>query len=149
MQYRYVENLYAIPQIEAHPLIGTGLGSRYRTYDPRIDLGTANYDKFAYIHDGHLWTMLKTGLLGYLLLVLAFLLFLKHSLSNWKRIQDPYLRAIVLAFAVTLVGLLPATIVNPIFSENYWTPLLGIMMGVNEVLYRLHHVPLEDAQKTG
>jgi O-antigen ligase len=92
--------------------------------------------------------MLKTGILGYLLLVLVFLLFLRHSLANWRRVRDPYLRAIVLAFAVTVIGLLPATIVNPIFSENYWTPLLGIMMGINEVLYRLHTGPLEDTPVT-
>ena len=147
LRYRYVENEYALPQIAAHPIIGMGLGSVYRTRDSRIDFGIANYDKLAYIHDGHLWMLLKTGLLGYFLFVLVFLLFLQHSLANWKRIPDPYLKAIVLTFAVTVVGLLPATSVNPIFAESYWSPLLGIMIGINEVIYMLNQDPKEAARK--
>jgi hypothetical protein len=138
LQDRYVENQYALPQIEAHPLLGLGLGARYRPRDQRIDFGTVSTDKFAYIHDGHFWLMMKTGLIGYLLFVLTLFLFLYRSLSNWRKIRDPYLRAISLSFAITVIGLLPATIVNPIFFEAYWTPLLGIMMGTCEVILRLN-----------
>ena len=138
LQYRYVENQYALPQIAAHPLIGLGLGADYRTRDGRIDFGRPSYDALAYIHDGHLWMILKTGLIGYLLFVLTLFLFIKRCLSNWRKIRDPYLRTIVLSFAITMIGLLPATLVNPIFSKSYWTPLLGIMMGTCEVILRLN-----------
>ena len=79
--------------------------------------------------------------------ILVFILFLQHSLANWKRIHDPYLKAIVLTFAVTVVGLLPATSVNPIFAESYWSPLLGIMIGINEVIYMLNQDPKEATGK--
>lgn len=137
LRYRVVETEYALPQITAHPLIGLGLGADYRSWDSRIDFGVLGYDKFAYIHDGHLWTILKTGLVGYLFFVCFLFLFLLRSLTHWRRIPDPFQKAIVLSFAVAVFGILPATIVNPIFSQTYWTPLLGIMMGINEVIFRL------------
>ncbi len=137
LRYRVVETEYALPQIAAHPLIGLGLGADYRPWDSRIDFGILGYDKFAYIHDGHLWTILKTGLVGYLFFVWFLFLFLLRSLMYWRRIPDPFQKAIVLSFAVAVFGILPATIVNPIFSETYWTPLLGIMIGINEVIFRL------------
>lgn len=138
LRYRIVETEYAIPQIVAHPLIGLGLGADYRPWDNRIDFGALGYDKFAYIHDGHLWTMLKTGLLGYLFFAWFLFLFLLRSVLYWRQIPDLFQKAVVLGFAVAVFGILPATIVNPIFSQPYWTPLLGIMMGVNEVIFRLN-----------
>jgi hypothetical protein len=138
LQYRVVETQYALPQIAAHPLIGLGLGADYRPWDSRIDFGSLTYDKFAYIHDGHLWTILKTGLVGYLFFIIFLFLFLQRSLRYWRQIHDPFQKAIVLSFAIAVIGILPATVVDPIFAETYWTPLLGIMMGVNEVIFRLN-----------
>ena len=138
LQYRYIENGYAFPQIETHPLVGLGLGADYRPYDSRIDFTrTPNYDKYAYIHNGHLWVMLKTGLLGYFFLMWALFLFLKRGFQNWKRIPDPFMRGIALSFTVTILGVLIVTIVNPLFSVIYWTPVIAVLLGVNEVIFRL------------
>ena len=147
LAYRAVETEYAIPQIAAHPLIGLGLGAAYRPQDNRIDFGVLGYDKLAYIHNGHLWMILKTGIIGYLFFIWFLFLFLQRSLKYWRQIPDPFQRAIVLGFAVSVIGILPAIIVNPIFAELYWTPLLGIMIGINEVIFRLNqdhfHVSLK------
>ena len=60
--YRYIENEYAYPQIESHPFIGLGLGANYRPVDRRVDYGPAKSSLTYYIHNGHLWVMLKPGL---------------------------------------------------------------------------------------
>jgi hypothetical protein len=134
---RYVENEYAYPQIIAHPLIGLGLGADYRKWDRRIDFTPiSTWDRFAYIHDGHLWMMLKTGLLGYFFYILTLILFLKRGFQAWLQNPSPYYKGIVFSFTITVIGLLPATIVNPIFSTPYWTSVLGVMLGINEVIFR-------------
>ncbi len=138
LAYRQVETEYALPQIAAHPLIGLGLGANYRPLDNRIDFGVLGYDKLAYIHNGHVWMILKTGIIGYLFFIWFLFLFLQRSFTHWRQISDPFQRAIVLAFAVAVIGILPAIIVNPIFEQSYWTPLLGIIIGINEVIFRIN-----------
>jgi len=135
---RYVENGYAYTQILAHPLIGLGLGANYRTWDHRIDFtAITTWDRFAYIHDGHLWVMLKTGLLGYFFYIWMLLRFLRRGFQSWQRNPPPYFKGIIFSFVVTVIGLLPATIVNPIFSTPYWTAVIGVMLGISEVIIRL------------
>ena len=75
LAYRQVETEYALPQIASHPLIGLGLGANYRPLDNRIDFGVLAYDKLAYIHNGHLWMILKTGIIGYLFFIWFLFLF--------------------------------------------------------------------------
>ena len=142
LKYRYIENAYAYPQIASHPLIGLGLGANYRPEDVRLS-GTYAY----YIHNGHLWVILKTGLIGYLFLMWFLLLYIKRAIQNWKRIPDPILKGIVFSLAVTIVGVLVATIVNPIFEQDFWTPVIGIMLGMGEVILRIYRDPPLDVQK--
>ncbi len=131
LQFRYVENSYAIPQILSHPLVGLGLGASYRPLLPDLDYGD---DRTNYIHNGHFWVMLKAGPLGYLALVWASVLFLSRSFRHWREAPEPRHRAIVLAFALIYVGVLVGSIVNPMLSQVYWAPVIGIMMGVSEVI---------------
>jgi hypothetical protein len=138
LQYRYIENEYAYPQIASHPFIGLGLGANYRPWDSRIDYGPFKSGLTYYIHNGHLWVMLKTGLFGYLFFMWFLLMFIKRAIQNWKLIPDPFLKGIVLSFAVTIVGVLVATIVDPIFAQDFWIPVIGIMLGMGEVIIRLN-----------
>jgi hypothetical protein len=135
---RYVENEYAYQQVLAHPLIGLGLGADYRKWDRRIDFtAIASWDRFAYIHDGHLWVMLKTGFLGYFFFIWMLLRFLRRGFQAWLKNPPPYYKGIIFSFVITIVGLLPATIVNPLFSTPYWTAVIGVMLGISEVIIRL------------
>jgi hypothetical protein len=36
---------------------------------------------------------------------------------------------------LTYLGVIVGSIVNPMFMQWYWTPIIGIMMGTNEVIY--------------
>jgi O-antigen ligase/transposase-like protein len=136
LRQRDVEYEYALPQIAAHPLTGLGAGARYRPFDPRIDW-RGGFDGRAYIHNGHLWIMLQSGLIGYGCLVWVSLLFMTRGLRAWRRIPDPDLRGLVLGFTlVTLTGL-AGNITSPMFMQWFWVPVYGLMFGANEVIIRL------------
>lgn len=149
VQDRFVENSYAVPQIVSHPFIGLGLGANYRPRDRRIDYGTITWDKFAYIHNGHFWVMLKTGLIGYLFFMWLLIRFIVRGFRNWNRIRDPYFKGILLAFAAVVVGIIVADLVNPIFRASYWTPLIGIMLGTGEVIINTNRVDTMHAGAVG
>ena len=134
--WRYIENESALPQILSHPLLGLGLGARYRPYEPRIDIMAWNWDARRYIHNAHFWIMMKAGLLAYICFLWLSATFLIRSFKRWRFISNPQLKAHVLSFALTYLGVLIGAIVNPIFLQWYWTPLIGLMMGYNEVVIR-------------
>jgi O-antigen ligase len=139
LQFRYVENEYALQQVAAHALIGLGLGARYRPWDPRLDWKNrdgSGFDGRAFLHNGHLWILVKSGLLGYLCLMWLSFAFLIRGFRHWRRIPDPQVRGTVLGFTLAYLGVLIGAVVNSTFVQWFWTPAIGIMMGVNEVALR-------------
>jgi hypothetical protein len=135
LQWRYIENRYAIPHITPPSLIGLGLGTRYRPFDPRLD-GEEGWDARRYVHNAHLWILLKTGLLGYICLMWLSLAFLRRGIRYWRLIPDSQMRGCVLGFTLTYLGVLIGAVVNPMLMQWFWTPVIGIMMGVNEVVLK-------------
>jgi len=136
LQWRYVENEYALRQIASHPLLGLGLGARYRPFDPRIDYRGMNWDARGFIHNGHLAILLASGLPGYLCLMWLSLAFLIRGFRYWRCISNSQMRGIVLGFTLAYLGVLISAVVGSPFTSWSWTPLIGIMMGVNEVALR-------------
>ena len=141
LQYRYVENAYALPQIASHPIIGLGLRTPYRPWDRGLDgsvsgLWHTDFDPRTYIHNGHLWVLLTSGWLGYLALAWLSVAFLIRGFKNWRTIADVKMRAIMLVCVLTYMGVSVAAIVSPIYMQWYWIPLLGIMMGASETILR-------------
>jgi len=144
--YRYIENEYAYPQIASHPLIGLGLGANYRPLDRRLDFGPAAGSLTFYVHNGHLWVILKTGLMGYLFFMWFLLLFIKRGLQNWKGIHDVFLKGLVLSFVAMVIGILAAVTVNPIVNQSNWAPIIAVMLGMSEVILRLNTKQSTDSQ---
>jgi O-antigen ligase len=136
LQWRYIENEYALDQIQSHPVLGLGLGARYRPYDPRIDWSGMMWDARNFIHNGHLWILITTGLLGYFSFMWLSFSFLLRGFKNWRCILDSQMRGIALGFTLAYLGVVIIAIVNSIFLDWAWTPIIGIMMGVNEVSYK-------------
>jgi O-Antigen ligase len=129
LQDRGLEMKYALPQIAAHPLLGLGFGATYRRWDPRLDWRAddgSGYDGRAYIHNGHLWILLKSGLLGYLSLLWLSVAFLVRGF-------DRQMRSVVLGFTLTYLAGFIGAVVNPMQMQWYWTPIIGMMMGISEV----------------
>ena len=135
--FREIEDQYAYPQIASHPFLGLGLGANYRPKDNRLDGTIYNPNPLTYyIHNGHFWIMLKTGLIGYLFLMCFLLLFVIRGLQNWNRLPDPFLKGIILSFTIMIPGILIACIADPVFQQPYWTPVIGVMLGMGEVILR-------------
>ncbi len=131
---RFPEYEYVIPQVVSQPVLGAGMGANYRPYDSRLDW--EGHDARRYIHNAHLWLLMKSGLVGYGCLVWLLGAFLARAFKHWPRISDPELRGAVLSFAITTVGVLIAAIVNPILMQSFWTPVIGLMMGLSEQAIR-------------
>lgn len=134
LRWRDFEYRYALPQIAAHPWLGLGLGATYRPFVVGRDHEMEDYRDW--IHNGYVWILLKTGLFGFLFLMWCSVAFLWRGLRYWRRIPDPQMRGGVLGFTLTYLVVLIGSIVNPNLMRWHWTPVIGIMMGINEVILK-------------
>jgi O-antigen ligase len=137
LNWRMIENGYALSTIAAHPWIGLGMGFTYRPWDSRIDQrgpGGSGFDFRKFIHNGHLWILLQSGLLGYLSLMWLSFAFLVRGFRYWRSVADDRLRGVVLGFTLVYLAVLIAAVVNSTFVQWRWTPVIGIIMGINEVI---------------
>ena len=137
--FRMIENGYALPAIASHPLIGLGMGARYRPWDSRLDHTDPDgsvYDFRKHIHNGHLWILLQSGLLGYLSFMWLSLVFLMRGFRYWRSITNDRMRGVVLGFTLVYLAVLIAAATNSTFMQWRWVPVIGIIMGINEVILR-------------
>lgn len=141
LNWRLIENEYAYVAIAENPLIGLGMGTPYRPLDFRLDYRNADgtiTNGSSFIHNGHLRIMLQSGLLGYLSLVWLSGLFLVRGIRFWRALSHEYMKAVVLGNLLVYLAILIAAVANSTFTQWRWTPLLGMMFGVNEVIYRFY-----------
>ncbi len=131
-QWRVLENKYARISIQRHPLFGIGPGNDYR---PRIRL-EGDY-LTGYMHNAYLFILVDLGIAGFVPFIWFSALFLFRGYRLWQRVKDKVFMAVVLGFTLSYVTVLIASIASPMFMAWYWTPVLGVMLGVNEVIYRL------------
>lgn len=137
LNWRMIENEYAFSTIASNPWLGLGMGFTYRPWDHRLDqpdFSGLEYDFRKHIHNGHLWILLQSGLLGYLSLIWLSLTFFVRGLRNWRHVLDYRLKGVVLGFTLAYMAIFVAAVANSSFTQWRWTPILGIMMGINEVI---------------
>lgn len=138
---RIIENQYAYNAIAEHPLIGLGAGTPYRPLDFRLDYRTADgrvVSGRSFIHNGYLRILLQSGILGFLTLVWISGTFLYRGVKFWRTLTNEQMKAIVMGNLLVYLAVLIAAVANASFTQWRWTPLLGMMFGVNEVIYRLY-----------
>ncbi|MCJ7532474.1 MAG: O-antigen ligase family protein [Anaerolineales bacterium] len=134
LAWREVEYKYAFPQIWSHPILGLGLGARYR---PRlVNVDHQRFDGTFYIHNGHVWIMMKTGLVGYFFLMWLCILTIWRGFKYWQRIPGPQIRGYFLGFTLSFLGLVIIAILHFSFVALFWAPIIPLMMGVNEVMIK-------------
>ena len=75
------------------------MGFRYR---PLTSADWEGYDGRRFVHNGHVYVLLDAGLIGYLGLLSFLLGILFRGLKNWRRMPEPYIRGVVLAFSLTI-----------------------------------------------
>ena len=131
LNWRSKENRYAVEHIKERPIFGIGLGSKYRPG------GTWRDDEGTYIHNGYLWILMKTGLIGFLPFMWFYISFLIRGFQNWRQINDAFLKAAFLGFTLSGTGILLAAIVNPLFMEWFAIVIIAVMVGLNESIIRI------------
>jgi O-antigen ligase len=136
--YRRIENGYAFAAIREQPLLGRGLGASFRPLDPRLDWRDEKglHDLSNHLHNAHLGVVVQSGLLGYACLVWLSVVVVRRGLSGWRTVPNDRMRAIVLGFTLVYLTLLIAAGANSLFVLSYWTPVIGIIIGVNEAVLR-------------
>ena len=92
-----------------------------------------DHDFRRHIHNGYLWILLQSGLLGFLSLLWLSLAFLMRG-YYWRSVADDRMRGVVLGFTLVYLSVLIAAWVNSTFMQWRWTPVIGIIMGINEVI---------------
>ncbi len=132
-QWRVMENEYALIKIKQYPLLGIGPGNDYR---PRIRLGGDR--NTGYMHNTFLFILMDLGIVGFAPFVWFSALFLLRGYLLWAKIRDKVFRGVVLGFTLSYVTVLIAGVAAPVFMAWYWTPVLGVMLGINEVIYTLN-----------
>jgi hypothetical protein len=136
VDFRKIEASHAVVAIGSRPVIGLGLGAAYRPWDPRLDWRDADglHDLRRLIHNSHLGILLQSGLLGYLSMLWLSLAFLVRGFSNWRSVPDNRLRSVMLGFTLVFLALLIAGGANSLFMQSYWIPVIGMILGINEVI---------------
>ncbi len=135
LRWRDFEYVYGIPQIIKHPVTGLGLGAKYR--DPIYDVDAKEKGLLYYLHNSHLWIAIKTGLIGYLFFI-SFLFFaVWRGFRLYKDVDDLYFRGAVLGFTLAVFSAIWVGLIHAVFMSLFWTPLLGLIIGINESIYRL------------
>jgi O-antigen ligase len=136
VEFRKFERRYAYPAIASNPVLGLGMGAAYRPLDFRLDYRDAQglHDLTRLIHNGHLTVLLQSGLLGYLSLMWLSVAFLMRGFRNWRKIPNGRMRGVVLGFTLVYLAVFIAAMGNSSFMLWCWTPVIGIIMGINEVV---------------
>ena len=131
-QFRLLENEYAMATIREYPLLGIGPGAVYR---PQIRaLGDPPR---SYVHNAYLWLLVDFGTVGFLPFLVFSIIFLVRGISAWYKLDDPILRGLAVGFSMGYVILLVSSVAAPRLMGTYGAVLVGIGLGVNEVIIRL------------
>lgn len=134
LRWRDFENQYAMSNFVSQPVIGIGLGTRYRPWVPTRDW--ENFDGRAFIHNGVFWLLLRTGSIGFIFMVWLMTAYVSRGFKYWRLVPNTTYRAYVLGFTLSTVGMLLGNWVEPLISEWYWTGVIAVMMGVSELMIR-------------
>lgn len=133
LEWRRIENEYAIRQIIKHPLFGIGLGNEYRPYILGLDDNLTRY-----IHNGFLWILVNMGLIGFLPFIWLYIRFLVSGFSSWKKIEDTILKSAATGFTLSGVGILLIAMVSPIFMQWFSIVVIATIMGLTQAIIRIN-----------
>lgn len=129
LDFRRIENEYAVAQVKSHPILGIGLRNDYR---PEI---YGSEDKLTYyVHNSYLFLLTDMGLVGFLSFFWFYLRFLHRAITNWKRIADNFLKSALVGFMISGIVILPMALVIPLFMEWYSITVIAVMIGLSEAI---------------
>jgi len=87
---------------------------------------------------------MKMGIIGFVPFLWMSFTFLKRGFLNWSKIDDRFLKCIVIGFTLSYLGLMISNVVAPKFMEWPGIIIIGIILGMNEAIYRVDKKNSED-----
>ncbi len=133
---RYLESRYAWNKIKQYPLLGIGLGTKYR----QNIFGNTDYERNVggkMVHSGYLATQLKMGIPGTLAMLTMVLVFLWRCFHRYRKVKDPLYKAVVLGIAVNMIGMIVLNVGPSPFMTISWVPVVAVCMGLVEKIFQL------------
>ena len=112
-----------IPQ---HLFIGWGLGIEFEYYET----GVRQVETISYAHNIVLDLLLRLGLIGLMLFVVAMWVSISGGLKVWRRHPDAVIAALALALVAVLAGLLLTAFLEPLIDEYRYATMFGVSLGV-------------------
>lgn len=124
---RLLENRYAIAKSRNYPLFGIGFANSYRPpiYGPEDNLNS-------FVHNGYLSIIVKTGLLGFGAFLWLSILFVRKGLRLWDRVDDVFLKGMLLGSTVSYLGMAFASMTSPYFFADWGVAVFGLMFALTE-----------------
>lgn len=124
--------------IQERPLLGVGPGGPIHT---KMCLGYKDGNFVRYVHNAYLFILADLGLFGFLPFLWFSASYLFRGFSVGRTLKDPTLRGWVFGLTLGYIALLIASISGPEFMSWHTAPVVGVMLGVNEVAIRLGQSP--------
>lgn len=128
------ENADAFESINKNPILGIGLGNRYREIQDSSSVLLETY-----VHNGYLWILIKMGILGFLPFITFFLTFFYKSIKSIFDPKQSYLRSLYVGIILFIFGVMVINIVNPMFMQLISIVVIAISMGIGDVINRLEN----------
>ncbi|MEO1289535.1 MAG: O-antigen ligase family protein, partial [Chloroflexota bacterium] len=148
LEWRRIENEVALPVVLRPTLLGLGMGAWYRDYMPVIDEGLEDqgFDRNVlrgYIHNSHFWIIMKAGWLSYVGLMGATAICVWRGFKHWHLVDRKY-QPFVIGSSLSLIGLMLSAFVDPLLTDLTWSPVAGVIWGLNEAIFYLSEQQIED-----
>lgn len=129
---RFVEMGAAWESIQQNPIVGHGLGVKYKYYSLVFEFTRES----SYVHNGYVGVLYRHGLLGFCMLGTFYVGSIWHSFRTVRRLKggDLYRLVGVAAMAFLIAEALVANAANP-FTNADTTLIIGSMAGLAAASY--------------
>jgi O-antigen ligase len=136
--FRILDAMNAFHAFTQHPIIGVGAGGRYSLEftSEQPDMMTFMEEVNRTSHDGYLYVLFKTGIVGFLIYMLVFAKFLARWFQARKLVADPMERAVLLALGAIVTAFLMNNVTEPVSDTLRPAMLLAFVMGFGAVWMR-------------
>lgn len=114
------------PLVGERPLLGWGLGKEYIYFEP----GYREFQPINLTHNIFSDLLLRTGLVGLLLFLVALGPSLAHGMRTWRSQAANLTAALSLAATAVVVGLVAKGMVESIFEKYRLAVALGVALGI-------------------
>ena len=136
--FRILDAQNAINAFAQHPVAGVGAGGRYElefaSKQPQLMAFMEDVNKTS--HNGYLYVLFKTGIIGFLIYILVFAKFLRHWFQVRKMVARPMERAVLMALGAIVIAFLVNNVTEPVSDTLRPSLLLAFVMSWGAILMR-------------